>query len=300
MAGISGAYENFKQAIKNKAPDTVITYDEALKHYRDSQGFSDYEDLTADTAKDIQERIKNYIEAQTHSKASKVLKALKKFYAANQIIINWEYVYLFKPAKEDKVAIDQPYSMDQMITFYKHAALREQTAALVMGTGMPRIGALPDLKIERDLIWVEKYKLYAGIIYFGTSSQYMTFFSPQASEHIDELKGKRKEGYLFANKRENDLPADRASLQNAIWKVLVKSGLRIPGEKTERHEVQMDHGFRKFGRTALGNAEIELDYAEALEGHGKQLVRIYDRPTAEQWLERTKYYRAIPNLTLPV
>lgn len=293
-------YESFAAALRKKSPDTQSTYERALKDYMSSQGFDGYDQLLADKGHDIEERIKNFIGQISNARANKIIASLRMFYAANRIIIDWDHVLLFKPAREEKEQIDRPYSMDEMLTFYKAADIREQTAALIMGTGMPRIAALNQIKIERDLVFVDKYNLYACLIYPLSQARYMTFFSPQASEHINKLKGRREKGFLFVNKRESDLPVAKSSLQSAIWEVLVKSGLRVPGEKTQRHEVQMDHGFRKFGRTALGNAGIEQQHAESLEGHGKQIVRIYDRPTAEQLLERTEYHKAIPYLTLPL
>lgn len=296
----SEAYANFIAALKRKAPDTQTTYERAAKDYMGSQGFDDYDQLLADTPHDIEERIKNFIGQISNARANKMVAALRMFYAANRVIINWDHISLFKPSKPEKEQIDRPYSMDEMITFYNTADLREQVASLIMGTGMPRIAALPQIRIDKDLVFVEKHKLYSCLIYPLSDSRYMTFFSPQCSKLIDELKGKRDKGYLFVNKREPDLPVTKSTMQSAIWETLIKSGLRIPGEKTQRQEVQMDHGFRKFGRTQLGNAGIEIQHAEALEGHGKQLVRIYDRPTAEQFLERTQYQKAIPYLTLPV
>lgn len=294
------AFENFKKALENRPKETQDTYLEHARYYMGTQGFSDYEDLLADTPKDIQERIKNLIAQLSYAKANKVVAALAKFYNANDFIINWEHVRLFKPAKPEKERKERPYSMDEMVTFYKHADLREQVLELTMGTGMPRIGAMAGMKIERDLAWIEDYKLYACLIYPLSDARYITFFSPQASKHIDEYKGKRDKGYLFLNKREPDLPPKQGTLSSAVWEVLVKSGLRTPGEKTERHDVQMDHGFRKFGRTMLGNAGILKDYAEELEGHNASLVRTYDAPTAVQYLKRTEYYKAIPYLTLAV
>lgn len=300
IATMTDAYKNFDKVLKNRPIDTEKTYKAHILFYMKTEGFVNHDQLLDGTAKQIQERIKNILTQLSYAKANKLVAALQMFYDSNDVIINWDHVRLFKPKKPERERTERPYNIDEMLIFYKYADLREQVLELMMGTGMPRIGAMPDIRIERDLCWIEEYKLYASLIYPLSDERYITFFSPQASKHIDELKGKRDKGYLFVNKRESDLPVKKGSLQSAVWEILVKSGLREPGNKTQRHTVQMDHGFRKFGRTQLGNAGVLKDHAEALEGHIPQLVRVYDIPTAIEYLKRTEYFKAIPYLTLPL
>lgn len=298
MAGISGAYENFKQAIKNKAPDTVITYDDALKYYRDSQGFSDFDDLTADTPHDIQERIKNLINSLSYAKANKIISALRLFYAANQVMINWDHVVLFKPAPPEKdMDLDRPYTKAEITTMLEAADVREKCAILLMATGGVRIGGALELKIEH-LHYVVDKQLYALNVYARSPTAfYTTFITPEASLVLKKYLGKRTSGPLFVNKRESDLAVNRMTLSAGIWKLAVKAGLRTPGDRLERQNVQLHHGFRKFFRTALNYSGIEHDQAERLVGHTRLMVRLYDKPTPEELLKRTRYELAIPALT---
>jgi hypothetical protein len=160
-----------------------------------------------------------------------------------------------------------------------------------MASGGLRVGGLESIKIEDHLVWVDKYDLYACIVYPGSDAEYMTFFTPQCSQFIDELKGVRTDGYLFANKRDSEYGINRKRLYEAINKVLEKCNLTAD-------DLQPDHSFRKFFRSQLTNAGISKDNAKALMGRAEKLEKIYDMHHALEHLENTQYFKAIQNLTV--
>jgi hypothetical protein len=79
---------------------------------------------------------------------------------------------------------------------------------------------------------------------------------------------------------------------------LHKAGL-LPAISTEpaiRHEVQRNHGFRKFANTQMVQAKVDAAAKEMLLGHSIGLDDKYYRPTPEQLLD--EYLKAVDLLTI--
>lgn len=124
------------------------------------------------------------------------------------------------------------------------------------------------------------------------------------SEWLDELRGRRKpHEFLFANKREPDLAVKAGTLRREIEDLLFSMGLRVPNiDKRVRHQVQIDHGFRKFFETQVGVAGLFDLYRKFLMGHDFGIDKTYFHPSAEEIYEGSNrapgYCVAIPFLTI--
>lgn len=283
-------YQLFQVAMRKKSPYTRTTYESEIRTFLRSERLSLESFLTAEQLS-LEDRIKNYIASQTYNKANKLISALQILAGANRKTLNWEHILLFMPDNPDRADKLRPYTAEEISSAVAEAELREKTAMLCMASGGLRVGGLESILIERDLVWIAKYDLYGCIVYFGSDAEYMTFFTPQCSGFVDELKGERKEGYLFTHKRSEDYGVNRKRLYEAINKVLEKCNLTAD-------DLQPDHSFRKFFRSQLTNAGISKDNAKLLMGRAEKLEKIYDMHHAQELLENTQYYKAIQNLTV--
>lgn len=282
-------YQNFLNTLVRKSPRTKETYEDALLQFRRAT-FTD--DLLELLDSEKEDKIIQYIGQKHYSTANKAVSALRLFYAANRVKLDWDHILLFMP-KTDTHIDYRPYTKDEITAFLKKAELREQIAALMMSTGGFRIGALPTIQIEK-LVFVDKYKLYCVMAYTGTSEEYLSFVTPQCSELIKKYIGKRKSGPLFITKTaaEASFPADEYALTENIRRVAKAAGIYSP------REIQLDHGFRKFLRTTLETCRIHDDFAERLLNHKKdKLKKVYSHPEPLELLEASEYYKAIETLT---
>lgn len=299
----SSAYDNFQAALQQKAPATRKTYDDSLKQYMKHYRIERHDLLLNGTNEALEDRIKDFFQVirnteKSFSTANKTFWALRKFYSANRIVLNWDHVSSFMPAKPEKEQLDRPYSHEEISMLLSEADLRTKTAILVMSTSGVRRGALAGLRIDKDLIWLPTYDTYCLHVYpFDQKNHYYTFVTPQASQFIDEYKAGRDKGFLFGNKRDPSLPVSDNIFAYDIWQLLVKTGLRTPNKADIRQSVQMEHGFRKFFRTTLDMCGIDETYAERLTGHARGLVKTYSIPEPLEWMQATKYYNAIQSLT---
>lgn len=295
---MSQLYDSFQTALKKKAPATRKTYSYEVDYMVKALKLKSIDELFQGTAKEIEDRIISYNYKLSYSKANKLLAALDILCAVNAITLNFTRLYMLAPPEPDKKKQYPPYpklTIQQVV-----ASANEQTelAVLLMSTSAMRIGALPALKWE-DTLYLEKYKLHAIYGYRHTSAQYITFCSPQASERLIAYRGKRKDtDFIFFNQYEPDLPTTEHNIAEIIRLLLVRLGIREPkANRYERHDIQLDHGFRKYARTTWDRVGIREDYAERLEGVGKEHVKTYSIPAAIDWLEMTQYYKAIQELT---
>jgi len=84
-----------------------------------------------------------------------------------------------------------------------------------------------------------------------------------------------------------------------VDKVVHDIGLRQPlppGKR--RHEVQLDHGFRKYFNTMMRRAKVNYLDKEDMMGHTTGLEKHYERYNEEDFERFPEYEKAIPFLTI--
>ena len=291
-------YENFLTVLRQqrKAPDTITTYDFYLKYYAKQTGQS-VNELVNGTQKQIQDRIKAFYVNATPPQATKVSAALSLFFAVNEITIDWKIVKLLKPVPPEVSENEtRPYHKPEIETLLRAANERTRLSILTMATAGLRVGALPGIRVQ-DLIWIDKYSLYAITVYPKTRAEYLTFLTPQTSGLMARFVKKAKGDHVFFNYHDTTTAAGKGAHVMAVWRLLVKTGLRKPTDRQDRKETMLNHSLRQHYRTVLENAGIKEEHAEKLMDHGPKLVRTYAKPTPEQWLETSQYMKAVPQLT---
>jgi integrase len=284
------AFTNFQKVLKKKSERTQENYLWVLEHYRRANFIDQYSFMLEGKAEEIEDKIKDYLGKIKRSHAQILLGALRLFYAANRININWDHVLLFMPTGQAKTL--RPYLKAEIENALRIADDREAAAILLMSTGGLRIGGLLGLKVE-DLLFLESENLYCLKVYAGdTLAEYLTFITPQASQTLRKYIKKRTSGPVFLAKNDSGYPADEDSLSCAIDGLLDRAGVKKPGE------VQLNHGFRKFFRTTIEIAGIHDDFAERLLGHKKEkLKKVYSQPQPMELYTASQYSKAIDALT---
>lgn len=276
--------------IQKKSDSTKETYSDVLEQFKRTHFIDTWEAMLEGTTIELEERIRNYLPTKKHSMANKTYWALRKFYGANKIILDWDDLLDYIPKKK-KVYNYRARTKAEIESMLRIAKPREQLAVLCMSSGGVRIAGLPTLLIENGT-WIDKYKLYCFLVYPGTDDEYQALFSPQTSTLMRKIIGKRVDGPVFLTKFGAGWAADEGTLEQAIRRLAKKAGVYFP------YEVQVDHGFRHFFRTNLEISKIHDNFAERLMGHKKEkLKKTYSHPDPLELLEASEYYKAIPNLT---
>jgi integrase len=261
--------------------------------------------------------------------------ALKHFYEMNDIVLNWKKINRFVGEKMRTVK-DRPYTREEIRKMLDKCDERKRVMILLLASTGIRIGALPLLKL-RHLTKEVKHDLYQVTVYEGTSSQYVTFCTPECTRAIDEYKEYR---IRYGEKLTPESPlireqfdkndqfrsvrgkhVARSTLMSTIREIIYDAGLRshmsspspslqpeTEGRATttttiaKRKEVMQIHGLRKFYDTATTQAGVHPLYVEMLLGHDIALKGSYFKPTEKDLLEGNGkmlgYLAAIDALTI--
>lgn len=301
------AYQNFTDALDQQSPETKRTYLESFRLWLKFNNAKDADTLELHDPPSIQQKIKDFMQDlrennTSYSTANKAFWAVRKFYAANQVMINWDWVELFKPKRGPSEQDDRPYTKHEVLISINKADhlkdLRSKAAIMIMATGGVRIGALPDIRV-RDLEYLSNHNLYCLTIYpLDMEAKYRTFVTPDTSEVIRKLIGKKQDkDYLFTNKRESSISIKKAAIQADIWRILQKVGLREVTSMLDRKEVQLAHGFRKFATTTWQRVGLDVELRQLLDGQNPGVQKRYAKLTASELFEASRYGQAIEELT---
>ena len=251
----------------------------------------------------------------SYASVSTYVAAVNKFYAMNDIILNWKKIRSFM-GEHEKTVEDRPYTHSEIQTLIQHASPRNKSAILIMSSGGLRIGAISILRV-RDLEPIDKYNIYKVSIYSKSrKSRYFSFCTPECRKSIEDYIDYRKrwgeriteESPLFRtefnpdNSNVKPISADRGT--HLIDKILRDTGLRKPPTegKTQRNHIMGNHGFRKFFETNAFKAGMDHMYLRRLMGQKSGLEDAYLKLSEEELLEgdskHTGYIGIIDQLTI--
>ncbi len=300
------AYQNFIEPLETKATERL--YKIGLNTFKDFAKVEDYEELlsegTTDTLADFIQHLKD--KGNSRRTIRSYLTGVKHFYIMNDnTSINWGKMRKFLGKVQTTTKNnDKLYSKEQLQRLMEVATERERIAFLLMLSAGLRIGTLPELKVG-DLVKMNEEALYKIRVYSGTSSEYITFCSPECSTAIDsylELRKRKGEEItpdspLLATLGDDPRPLKLNSIISLLNRVLLDAGIRIQGDtKYRRHRVARFHSFRKHYNTCLAKAGVKPALKEVLMGHYVGLESSYLRPTEDELL--TEFIKAIDLLTI--
>jgi len=250
--------------------------------------------------------------------------ALRHFYEMNDITLNWKKIRKFSRMEDSNAGMrqkDRAYTHQEIQVILAHSNEKVRAIILLLASSGIRVGAIYSIKLKH-LKRVESHGLYQLLIYPGHKDEYITFCTPEATQAIDSYLSYRQrageklndDSPLFRTDfyaadifrvRNNIKPMSTASVSKAIQIALKSAGLIAIDTVTDSssssyhslsHEVQRNHGFRKFANTQMVLAEVNGAAKEMLLGHSIGLDDKYYRPTAQQLFD--EYAKAVDPLTI--
>jgi integrase len=250
--------------------------------------------------------------------------ALKHFYEMNDITLNWKKIGKFARMEDASTGLrqkDRAYTREEIQLMLQGSSKKVRAIILLLASSGIRVGAVRSMCLKHlTKIELENgISLYQLLIYPGHKDQYITFCTPEAAAAIDSYLNFRSRAGEKLNPdsplfRKEFFAADLFKVRNDIvsmttWGIsgvirlalkeagLISSAMTIESEsKAIRHDVQRNHGFRKFANTQMVLAEVNGAAKEMLLGHSIGLDDKYYRPTPRQLFD--EYTKAINLLTI--
>ena len=240
------------------------------------------------------------------------IKPIKVLLDANRIPIHWKSLHKLLPRREAK-SKDRAYTKEEIQKMLEVSNnITDKVIILMFSSGGFRLEAW-DYFTWKDVIFFKNndgsYKGAALRIYRGDPESYFTFITPEACKAL-EIYRENWKADIGAYPKPNDpliktvaSPMIRRLAQKGVRKRIDKLvtdiGLRPPlPQGTRRHEVQLDHGFRKYFNTMLRRAKVDYLDKEDMMGHKVGLEKHYERYNEEDFERFPEYQKAIPFLTI--
>ena len=240
------------------------------------------------------------------------IKPIKVLLDANRVPIHWKSLNKLLPRREAK-SKDRAYTKEEIQKMLDVSNnITDRVLILMFSSGGFRLESW-DYFTWKDVIFFKNddgsYKGAALLIYRGDPESYFTFITPEACKALEIYRESWKVDIGEYPKPDDPLIKTVASpmirrlaqkgVRKRIDKVATDIGLRPPlppGQR--RHEVQLDHGFRKYFNTMLRRAKVDYLDKEDMMGHKVGLEKHYERYNEEDFERFPEYQKAIPFLTI--
>ena len=240
------------------------------------------------------------------------IKPIKVLLDANSVPIHWKSLNKLLPRRESK-SKDRAYTREEIQKMLKVANnITDKVLILMFSSGGFRLESW-DYFTWKDIIFFKNddgiYRGAALLIYRGDPESYFTFITPEACKALEIYRENWKADIGVYPKPDDPLIKTVASpmirrlaqkgVRKRIDKVVTDIGLRPPlptGQR--RHEVQLDHGFRKYFNTMLRRAKVDYLDKEDMMGHKVGLEKHYERYQEDDFERFPEYQKAIPFLTI--
>ncbi|EPA06534.1 site-specific recombinase, phage integrase family [Candidatus Nitrosarchaeum limnium BG20] len=267
-------------------------------------------DVIAAYIKEDKKRVeKGEISSQTLPNHIKPIRALLD---ANRIPIHWKSLNKLLPRRESK-SKDRAYTTKEIQRMLDVSNdITDKVIILLFSSAGFRLESW-DYFTWKDVIFFQNddgtYKGASLLIYRGDPESYWTFITPEACNVLDLYRENWKADIGHYPKPDDPLikavklplvkRLNHKGVRKRIDKVVHDIGLRPtlpPGQR--RHEVQLDHGFRKSFHTNLRRAKVNYADMEDMMGHRIGLEKHYERYNEEDFERFPEYQKAIPFLTI--
>ena len=284
-------------------------YDYHLKKFTDHFIIKNEDALISIEDKKIQVMIEDYLiylrsKNIGHDFCCTTLNSLRKFFAMNDIILNWDKLKMMKPEKL-KPRGDRAYTTEELRILLSHVSHKPLWKAFLhfMASSGCRVGFCEELKMKHLKDMPDNCK--AVTVYADHIKEYTTFIHAEAVQALEEYFEFRKakgeiltpDSWVFCGKNHTKfLPV------NTIIHNFSKYLQNLPIKRTmlnKRYEVSCTHGIRKRWDTIVkSNSSVNLSIAEKLFGHSSTipLDHRYFKPTLEVIFD--EYKKIIPDLMI--
>jgi len=240
------------------------------------------------------------------------IKPIKVLLDANRVPIHWKSLHKLLPRREAK-SKDRAYTKEEIQKMLQVTNdITDKVIILMFSSGGFRLESW-DYFTWKDIVFFKNdddtYKGAALRIYRGDPESYFTFITPEACKSLELYRESWKADIGVYPKPDDPLiksiryPVIRRLNQKGVRKridtVVTDIGLRPPlSPNQKRHEVQLDHGFRKYFNTMLRRAKVDFLDKEDMMGHKVGLEKHYERYLEEDFERFPEYQKAIPFLTI--
>ena len=239
------------------------------------------------------------------------IKPIKVMLDSNRIPIHWKSLNKLLPRRESK-SKDRAYTREELQKMLEVTNdITDKVIILLFSSGGFRLEAW-DYFTWKDVIFFKDGDSYKGaslLIYRGDPESYFTFITPEACNALELYRESWKADIGVYPKPDDPLiksvrypvirRLNQKGVRKRIDKIVSDIGLRptLPIGK-KRHEVQLDHGFRKYFNTMLRRAKVDYLDKEDMMGHKVGLEKHYERYQEEDFERFPEYQKAIPFLTV--
>ena len=239
------------------------------------------------------------------------IKPIKVLLDSNRIPVHWKSLNKLLPRRESK-SKDRAYTREEIQKMLEVTNdITDKVIILLFSSGGFRLEAW-DYFTWKDVIFFKDGDSYKGaslLIYRGDPESYFTFITPEACKALDLYRENWKADIGRYPKPDDPLiksirfpvirRLNQKGVRKRIDKIVSDIGLRptLPIGK-KRHEVQLDHGFRKYFNTMLRRAKVDYLDKEDMMGHKVGLEKHYERYQEEDFERFPEYQKAIPFLTV--
>jgi len=238
------------------------------------------------------------------------IKPIKTLLDANDILLNWKNLNRLLPRAQK--TDDKAYSREEIQRMLEASpTITDKLIIILFSACGYRVEAWDyfcwqDVEIFKN----DEGGLLGGsiLVYRGDPESYTTYFTPESARYLEQYREVWK-GDIGSYPKPSDpliktvrfRPVRRLNykgIKNRVEKIVSKIGLRPPLQPgMSRHEIALDHGFRKFFNTMLRLAKVDFLDKEDMMGHKIGLEKHYERYTDSS--ERfSEYKKAIPFLTI--
>ena len=240
------------------------------------------------------------------------IKPMRVLLDSNRIAIHWKSVRKLLP-RGRPFSSDRAYTKEELQKMIEVSPdLTDKLIIQIFSSGGFRVEAWNYFTWKDVVFFKNKDNSHKGaalLVYRGDPESYWTFITPEACKTLDLYKEKWKSG-IGVYPRPNDplLKAvkyptihrlNAVGVRRRLEKIVRQIGLRPPlppGRK--RHDVPLDHGFRKYFNTMMRRAKVNYLDKEDMMGHKVGLERHYERYQEEDFERFPEYQKAIPFLTI--
>ncbi|GKS67910.1 hypothetical protein YTPLAS73_14570 [Nitrosarchaeum sp.] len=240
------------------------------------------------------------------------IKPIKVLLDSNRIPVHWKSLTNLFPRTE-RGSNDRAYTREEIQKMLEVANdITDKVIILLFSSAGFRLEAWDFLAWKDIVFFRNNYNSYKGaamLIYRGDPESYWTFITPEAC-HVLELYRenwradvgrypKPDEPLVKSVKSPVIRRLNQKGVRKRVEKIVRGIGLRPPLQPGKRrHEVKLDHGFRKYFNTMLRRAKVDYLDKEDMMGHTVGLERHYERYNEQDFERFPEYQKAIPFLTI--
>ena len=332
------AYQNFVDSIRDKEtfrkynsylrlflgliPNEM--YKQYLQHNPKSRDIQDLASAFTEIAQKNVKNAKDIIQAYTRNLKEQIdnnklspataknrLKPIKALMKSNDIEMSWYLVdkSLPKPGK----SLDRAYKKEELQSMMNIATdLTDKVIIVLFSSGGFRVESWNYFTWDDVVYFYNKDDSFKGgalRVYRGDIEEYWCFITPEACRYLmlyrEEWKSRffrypeKNEPLLISLRHNKPVRLGVSGVKSRMTNIVESIGLRPKlKDGRQRHEIMIDHGFRKYFNTMLRRAKVNYLDKEDMMGHKVGLESHYERYQEEDFERFPEYQKAIPFLTI--